>query len=147
MAEPKLEDYMLPVLKIFEDQREHKHSGVMEELAEKCDLLQRDRPKRSLLMVNTSIGYLLKAGLIEKAAETTFRISGQGLQVLMTQPSHISIKDLRGRSRDFDEFIKRRYKRAAIVETAPPVEFQMSRPAALSKFSRALTWTLMCTWT
>ncbi len=120
MAEPKLEEYMLPVLKSFADQDEHKHHEVMESLSDAYDLLQRDRSKRAMLMVNASVGYMLKARLLEKTAEKTFKITDLGSQLLETSPESISVKDLR-QFKEFDDFIVGRYKKVALGEQSPDV--------------------------
>jgi len=61
MTEPKLNEYILPVFKLFEDGAEHRSQEIPAYLAETTDFQERDRPRRSQIMINNSVGYLLEA--------------------------------------------------------------------------------------
>lgn len=110
MNEPKLDEYMLPVLKVFVDKKEHKYHEIIEILTAKYDLVQRDKPKRSMIMINNSLGSFVKAKVIEKTEEKTFKILDRGIQLIEESPEKLSIKDLR-QFKEFDEYIMSRYKK------------------------------------
>lgn len=110
MNEPKLDEYMLPVLKVFFDKKEHKYHEIIEILTAKYDLIQRDKPKRSMIMINNSLGSFVKAKVLEKTEEKTFKILDRGIQLIEESPEKLSIKDLR-QFKEFDEYIMSRYKK------------------------------------
>jgi restriction system protein len=110
MNEPKLDEYMLPVLKVFVDKKEHKYHKIIEILTAKYDLVQRDKPKRSMIMINNSLGSFVKAKVLEKTEEKTFKILDRGIQLIEESPEKLSIKDLR-QFKEFDEYIMSRYKK------------------------------------
>jgi restriction system protein len=110
MNEPKLDEYMLPVLKVFVDKKERKYHEIIEILTAKYDLVQRDKPKRSMIMINNSLGSFVKAKVLEKTEEKTFKILDRGIQLIEESPEKLSIKDLR-QFKEFDEYIMSRYKK------------------------------------
>jgi len=110
MNKPKLDEYMLPVLRVFVDKKEHKYHEVIEILTARYDLVQRDKPKRSMIMINNSLGSFVKAKVLEKTEEKTFKILDRGIQLIEESPEKLSIKDLR-QFKEFDEYIMSRYKK------------------------------------
>ncbi len=107
---PGVQDYMLPVLKLFEDGEEHLYKEVPAHLEAKFTLLQADKPKRARIMINGTIGYFLKALVLEKTGNQRFKITDRGLSLLKDKPERITVEDLR-QFKEFDEFIQRRYKK------------------------------------
>lgn len=107
---PGVQDYMLPVLKLFEDGEEHLYKEVPAHLEAKFTLLQADKPKRARIMINGTIGYFLKALVLEKTGNQRFKITDRGLSFLKDKPERITVEDLR-QFKEFDEFIQRRYKK------------------------------------
>ena len=116
MVEPTLNEYMLPVFKLFGDGNEHRYQEISAYLAETTDLQERDRPRRARLMINGSVGYLVKALCLSKVAEKTFKITSKGKGLLQSDPQSLSVDDLR-RIPEFEEFITGRYKRS--IEEKP----------------------------
>ncbi len=110
MNVPKLDEYMLPVLKVFVDKKEHKYHEIIEIITAKYNLVQRDKPKRSMIMINNSLGSFVKAKVLEKAKEKTYKILDRGIQLIEESPEKLSIKDLR-QFKEFNEYIMNRYKR------------------------------------
>ena len=110
MNKPKLDEYMLPVLRVFVDKKEHKYHEIIEILTAKYDLVLRDKPKRSMIMINNSLGSFVKAKVLEKTEEKTFKILGRGIQLIEESPEKLSIKDLR-QFKEFDDYIMSRYKK------------------------------------
>jgi len=58
---PKLQDYMLPILKIFADGEEHLYGEIPAYLETRYALLKADRPNRARVMINNTI-WLLRKG-------------------------------------------------------------------------------------
>lgn len=153
MTEPKLNEYILPVFKLFEDSKEHPYSEIGLHLSTTTDLSNRDRPRRAQVMINNSIGYLMKALLLSKVADKTFRITDRGKQLLQTSPQNISVKDLRN-YKEFEAFIVGRYKQVSPI--APPSEISADPPeeqieSAYRIYESALAAELLekvnkCTW-
>lgn len=112
---PKLQDYMLPVLKLFTDGEEHSYKEIPAHLEAEFTLLQADKPKRARIMINGTIGYFVKAFVLEKAGNQRYKISDRGLALLELKPERITVEDLR-QFKEFDEFIQSRYKKADRVE-------------------------------
>jgi len=110
MHEPKLDEYMLPVLEVFIDKEKHGYHEVVEIISAKYNLIQRDKPKRFPIMINNSLGSFVKAKVIEKTEEKTFKILDRGIQLIEKSPEKLSIKDLR-QYKEFDEYIMSRYKK------------------------------------
>ncbi len=103
MAIPDFQTIMLPLLEITKDGKEHSHGEVCEALAshflltdaEKKELLPSGRQARFDNRVAWARAYLKKAGLIENPRRGIFRITGQGLELLKSNPSRIDIKLLK----------------------------------------------------
>lgn len=112
---PKLQDYMLPVLKFFADGEEHSFKDISPYLEPNYSLLQSDKPKRSRLMINGSIGYFIKALVLDKTCNQKFKITNRGLAFFKQKSEKITVEDLR-QFNEFDEFIQSRYKKVEKIE-------------------------------
>lgn len=112
---PKLQDYMLPVLKFFADGEEHSFKDIPPYLESNYSLLQSDKPKRSRLMINGSIGYFIKALVLDKTGNQKFKITNRGLAFFKQKSEKITVEDLR-QFNEFDEFIQSRYKKVEKIE-------------------------------
>lgn len=66
-------------------------------------------------MLNGTIGYFVKAFVLEKTGNQRFKITDRGLALLELKPERITVADLR-QFKEFDEFIQSRYKKADRVE-------------------------------
>ena len=103
MAIPDFQTIMLPLLQITKDGLEHSHGEVSEALAnyfkltdaEKKELLPSGRQARFDNRVAWGRAYLKKAGLIENPRRGIFRITGQGIELLKSNPSRIDVKLLK----------------------------------------------------
>lgn len=113
---PNLQDYILPVLKLFGDGGEHTYKEIPTYLENEFNLLQADTPKRARLMINGTIGYFVKALVLEKADNQRFKITERGLSILNGEPEKITIDDLR-QFEEFEDFIQSRYKK--VQKTIP----------------------------
>ncbi len=109
MKEPKLEDYMLPILEVLGDDKDNESKEIANLLSSQYDLIQNDRPKRSFLMINAVLGYFKKAIIADLTAPKTFRITHRGRDLLRSKPKNITVEFLR-QFPEFDNFIKSRYK-------------------------------------
>lgn len=121
---PNLQDYMLPVLKLFEDGEEHSYKEIPAHLEAGFTLLQTDTPKRARIMINGTIGYFVKALVLEKTSNQRFKITPRGLSLLKSKPERITVGELK-QFKEFDEFIQSRYKK---VDKVTPDEAAGSIP-------------------
>lgn len=110
MDEPKLDEYMLPVLKVFIDKEKHGYHDVVDIISNGYDLIQRDRPKRFPIVINNALGSFVKAKVLEKTEGKTYRILDRGMQLIEQYPDKLSPKDLH-QFKEFEEFIKSRYRK------------------------------------
>ncbi len=115
MKQPKLEDYMLPILEILGDGRDHERKEIANQLFSRYSLIQNDLPQRSALMINAVLGYFRKAKIADLPAPKTFRITNRGQDLLRSKPKKITVKSLR-QFPEFDLFIKSRYKQVQAVD-------------------------------
>ena len=103
MAIPGFQSIMLPLLKIASDESDHNHTEVRDSLAaqfeisdrEKKEMLPSGKQARFSNRVAWAIVYLRRAGLIENSNRGIFHITGQGLDLLKTNPTKIDIKLLK----------------------------------------------------
>lgn len=110
MAIPDYQTLMLPVLKLASDEKEHKFSQAVEELADEFSLTQEERsellPSGSQAVFNNRVGwarsYLKQAGLLKSPKRGFFTISESGLEFLKTNPVKIDSSTLE----QFPEFIE-----------------------------------------
>jgi len=97
MAIPDYQTLMLPVLKMASDQKEHKFSQVVDELAVEFSLTQEERsellPSGSQAVFNNRVGwarsYLKQAGLLTSPKRGFFRITEDGQKLLRSNPPKI----------------------------------------------------------
>lgn len=108
---PKLQDYMLPVLNLFADNEEHLYKEIPAFLESRYALLEADKPNRSKVMINSTIGYFVKALILGKTGHQRFKITDRGLELLRKAPEIITVQDLR-QFQEFEAFIQSRYKKA-----------------------------------
>ncbi len=113
---PKLQDYMLPVLKLFADGGEHIYKEIPAYLEARYELLETDKPNRARVMINNTIGYFVKALILDKTGPQRFKITDRGLVLLQKKPESITVQDLR-QFEEFDAFIQSRYKKAEKVDS------------------------------
>ena len=114
MAIPDFQSIMLPLLKIASDEAEHNHAEVKSALAiqfdisesEKKEMLPSGKQARFDNRVAWAIVYLRRAGLIENSSGGIFRITGQGLDLLKTNPDKITIKLLKQLNPEFKKWSK-----------------------------------------
>jgi restriction system protein len=109
MSKPQLTEYFLPTLKSFERKEELRRSEVVDFLQENYNLIQNDTPRRSFIMINTCLGYYLKANILTKTDEGLYKITERGKDILASNVEMIDVKFLR-RFPEFDYFISGRYR-------------------------------------
>lgn len=121
MKEPKLEDYMLPILEILGDEKDYERKKIAALLFSKYNLVQNDRPRRSFILINAVLGYFKKALIADLVSPKSFRITDRGKELLKRNPKEITVKSLR-QFPEFDSFIKNRYKQELKVDPDQKVE-------------------------
>ncbi len=110
MDKPKLEDYMLPILCSFKNCNKRSYNDIVDFLSKNYELITNDNPKRSILMINGTVGYFLKSKLIERINKGIFLITDRGRKLLNENLSKIDVSLLR-EFPEFNEFIMSRYKK------------------------------------
>ncbi len=100
---PDYQTLMLPLLQLVADRQEHKYRDLIEKLAAKFQVTEKER-KELLASGNQAIfdnrvgwakTYLKKAGLLESPKRATFIITALGLATLNKNPNRIDAKYLR----------------------------------------------------
>ncbi len=101
MTNPGFEKYMLPILYILSDGKEHDRSSIKENAA---DLLKLDDKVRSEVIssgqavysnrAGWAISYLRQAGLIANPRRATYVITPRGRDLLAKNPPELTVKDL-----------------------------------------------------
>jgi restriction system protein len=101
MAIPGYQDFMLPLLQIAGDGKEHSVQEAMAKLAQQMKISEEDQQvvlasgqTRFYNRVMWAETYLYQSGLIEKTGRARFRISQRGVEVLKSNPSRIDNKFL-----------------------------------------------------
>jgi restriction system protein len=101
MAVPAYQEFMLPLLRIAADGKEHSVQEVMATLAEQMKISEADRDvllasgqTRFYNRVMWAETYLSKSLLIEKTGRARFKISSRGMDVLKKNPPRIDTKFL-----------------------------------------------------
>lgn len=97
MTIPDFQQFMLPILRIVEDGKEHKMREVIEKAAEICNLSHEERtqllPSGKQYRFENRIGwartYLKKAGLLSTPSRGLIKITERGKEVLKKNPSKI----------------------------------------------------------
>lgn len=124
MAVPGYQEFMLPLLRIAGDGKEHSISEVMVTLAEEMEIGEQDRDallpsgqNRYYNRITWAETYLAKSLLIEKTGRARFKISVRGMDVLKKNPLRIDNKFLE----QFPEYqafkTKKKAKLAEVVAT------------------------------
>jgi restriction system protein len=128
VAVPDYQSFMLPLLKLASDGREHSLREAIELVAQQFNLTEEDKkellPSGRQYKLNNRVSwartYLTKAGLLEKSGRGKFRITGRGIDVLRQNPAEITSKFLE----QFEEF--RQFKR-----TIPSAKHHDKKPESL----------------
>lgn len=102
MAIPGFQDFMLPLLKLAADEKEHSIRDAIDSMAAVFNISDEEKqewlPSGSARVLDNRVGwastYLKKAGLLESPRRSYFRITPLGLKVLKTNPDRIDIKFL-----------------------------------------------------
>ncbi len=102
MAIPDFQSMMLPFLKIIDDGKSHKIKAIINGIAEHFQCTQEDREERlpsgKQFRLNNRVGWarthLKYALLIEYVNRGVVRITQRGLDLLSTNPSTLSVRDL-----------------------------------------------------
>jgi len=110
MPVPTYQDFLLPLLQIANDKKEHLLHETIDYLAKqfnlceenKQELLPSGRQTKLSNRVGWAITYLKKAKLLESGKRGTFSISVRGVDVLKTKPKSIDRKFLER----FSEFVE-----------------------------------------
>ncbi len=124
MTVPEYQTFMLPLLKLASDQKDHTLSEVYDRLAqefgisdvERSELLPSGKQSRFDNRVGWARTYLKKAGLIDSAGRGVFHITRRGLDVLKSKPTSIT-KDYLTRFPEFKDFQARQTVRTATGES------------------------------
>src|SRR5688572_1178569 len=97
MAVPGYQEFMLPLLKIASDGRDHTVAEAMDLLAQQFQISREDRDEllpsgtqtRLYNRVTWALTYLSKSLLLEKTGRGRFRIAPRGKEVLVAPPPRI----------------------------------------------------------
>ena len=127
MSIPNYQTLMLPVLKLAADEKEHKFSQAVEELADEFNLSKEERnellPSGSQAVFNNRVGwarsYLKQAGLLKSPKRGYFIIAQNGLDLLTTNPSEIDVSVLE----QYPEFIEFKNRKKDTVGNESQVDF------------------------
>jgi restriction system protein len=113
MEFPGYQDFMLPLLRLAGDQREHRLRDATQSLGDHFELTAEQRAEVLPSGEQTKLGnrvqwastYLTKSGLLTRPARGRFQITDLGLKVLAEKPPTIDNRFLR-RFPGFVEFIQ-----------------------------------------
>lgn len=101
MEQPKWHEYMLTVLEILGDKKEHSRSDLIDEAAVKMNLseeLKADEISSGTPIYRNRCGwaltYLKQSGLIESPKRGKFKITNEGIAFLGTNPAKMGVEDL-----------------------------------------------------
>lgn len=147
MTIPSYQTFMLPLLRLAGDGKEHKFRDAVEHLAIEFGLTSDQRsellPSGTQFLFDNRVGwartYLKKAGLLASAKRGTFQITDLGRELLARNPSKIDSQTLE-EYEDFRAFINPRRETteenglfqtpAPVTSTSLPVETPEDRLAA-----------------
>lgn len=126
MAIPDYQSLMLPVLKLAADEKEHKFSQAVEELADEFSLSTEEKnellPSGSQAVFNNRVGwarsYLKQAGLLASPKRGFFTITTKGTELLATNPEKIDLSVLE----QYPEFIEFKNRKKDKSETEAQAE-------------------------
>ena len=124
MPVPGYQDFMLPLLQMAADGKDHSNGEALEHLCTHFGLSQEDRgkllPSGTQTMVYNRIGwartYMTKAGLLERTKRSHFRITARGQSLLEKKPDKINLSVLG----QFPEFVAFRFSAADPRAIAEP---------------------------
>lgn len=110
MAVPGFQEFMLPLLDLTFDGREHSYPATIDALATRLHLTEADRAellpsgRRARLddRITWAVVYLRQAGLLESRQRGVFQITDRGRQVLRARPARIDISFLN----QYPEFVE-----------------------------------------
>jgi restriction system protein len=110
MAVPDFQSFMLPLLVIASDDKEHSLSGAIDRLADQFSLSAEDRrevlPSGRQARLDNRVGWALthlrKASLMKSMGRGKFQITVRGQKVLENRPAAINMKFLK----QFPEFVE-----------------------------------------
>jgi restriction system protein len=102
MAIPDFQSILLPLLRIFEDDKEHSVHELFEKLAKHFSLTEQELnvllPSGKQSTFYNRVGwartYLSKSGLLQMTHRPYYRITEQGKQVLISKSTRIDMKYL-----------------------------------------------------
>jgi restriction system protein len=101
MAVPDYQTLMLPIVEMTADGQDHLTADLIGRLTSKLALSEQDRNQRlqsgQLTLYNRThwaVTYLVRAGLLERSARGTVRITDRGRAVLSEKPTRIDVKYL-----------------------------------------------------
>src|SRR5512136_666746 len=100
MAIPDFQSILLPLLRIFEDDKEHSVHELLEKLAKHFSLTEQELnvllPSGKQSTFYNRVGwartYLSKSGLLEMSRRSYYRITARGKEVLKGNPTRIDMK-------------------------------------------------------
>ena len=126
MAIPDYQSFMLPLLKLAADGKEHSIREAVAVLSDGMNLSREERdallPSGTLIVYNR-IGwartYLRKAGLLEIPRRGYFAITQRGRDLLRENPSRVDV-DLLSRYPEFEAFKTAHHEGATTAEESPP---------------------------
>jgi hypothetical protein len=111
MAVPDFQSFMLPLLKLTADRKEHSLVEAVERLAQAFRLTEEDRAQllrsgqtRLYNRVAWTATYLRKAGVLQAVGKGRFRIAERGREVLAAEPAAIDVAFLESRFEEMQEF-------------------------------------------
>lgn len=115
MTIPDYQSIMLPLLKFAGDKKEHSIREAIDHIADLFKLSEEQKkevlPSGRSYIIDNRVGwartYLKKAGLLEDTRRSHFRITEEGLGVLVKSPTEINIKFLQ-QFTGFNEFRKKK---------------------------------------
>lgn len=136
MAIPDYQTLMLPVLKLASDNKEHKFSQAVEELADEFNLTTEERsdllPSGSQAVFNNRVGwarsYLKQAGLLASPKRGYFTITQKGIELLAKKPSKVDASVLE----QYPEFIEFKSRRKDKNENESQEEYSSEQESSLT---------------
>lgn len=146
MAIPDYQTIMLPLLQLAGDGQEHRFRDAIEQLASQFELTDSERsellPSGTAPLFDNRVGwartYLKQAGLLQSPKRGIFRITSDGMALLVEKPSRINV-DLLDRYAAFQEFRTRKRDRNEVEAheiVAAPIEDQTPEDTLATAYQR-----------
>ncbi len=126
MTIPSYDKFMLPILKVAEDGREHTAEEIYETMAKQFAISEAEFDQRNeggqrtfANRVAWARTFLKKAGLVDYTGTGRFKITAEGIKALSSNPSEITLKFLSRYPsfREFRTYRGRSQEEAGTVET------------------------------